>query len=214
MATKTITVYEALEEKKLLEKRLTSGFQKLVYVTAATDAQDTINGINREDIDKRLIGNYTSVKTLIDNYAAITAAINQSNAVTKVTIDGKEYTVADAIARYNTIDIEIDFMNALSSQYSSVLQKVQSNNASVEDPEKMASFISGSLGNSTKATEELLKTVQQLYRENNTLKIIDPNKLGEILEDKTKDVCGFKYKFHTALTCSNTITKITFELED
>jgi hypothetical protein len=214
MTTKTTTVYEALQEKKLLEKRIDSlNFNKAAFITYAGESDDTIDGIAMEDINKKLKSNYDSIQHLLKNHSAYTAAINQSNAVTKITINNKEYTVAEAISRYQDLDNEIKFLQAMAAQYREISDKVRNHNAVVKDPNEISKYVNNILGDSKK-DQALIDTTTNTYLKNHLWKVIDPNNIGDNFEKMLNDVNAFKEQVHFILTKSNAITEITIELED
>lgn len=214
MATKTITVYEALQEKKLLEKRIESqSMNKVSFIAFAGESDETIDGISIEDIETRLKGNFDSIKHLLKNYASYTAAINQSNAITKITINNKEYTIAEAISRYQGIDNEIRFLQTIAAQYREINDKVRNHNTVVKDPNEVSKYINNVLGDSKK-DQALIDSTTNTYLKNHLWKVIDPNKIGDNFEKMLNDVTAFKEQIHFILTKSNAITEITIELED
>ena len=84
MAIKELTVYEALQERKILEKRLKDSqasvssynyINKVPYIGYATEYEQSISGMPRKDFGKKLKANYQSTSSLIKNLAAYNAAI-------------------------------------------------------------------------------------------------------------------------------------------
>lgn len=211
--TKDLTVYEALQEKKLLEKRI-SGIEpsKTLFVTYAGITDEQISGVPMDKALASIKGNYDSISHLIKNLAAYTAAISQSNALTKVTIDGKDYTVAEAISRYNNIDVEKKFLSSLLSQYNATKATIDKHNREVSDPVKIANYLNSVLGD--KRTSTQIDEATKTYLDKNLWIIVDPNELTENIIRLCDELNSFKEKFHFILTQSNAITNVTVILEN
>lgn len=215
MSTVTMNIQEALAKKKILENRLSElKGQKLLYVTAATEVATTVNGYKREDIENKLKSNFDSMRHLISNLRELKCAINMSNATTKITVAGKEYTVADAIARYNSISSERLFLSKCIAQYTTVTSQIEDTNTLVSEPERIAAHVGEILGSESKKNESIYNAVVEDYKKNNILYIIDPNNLEEVLLKWKDELDQFEADIHTALITSNIQTQITVEFED
>ena len=222
MSEVTMTMQEALAKKKILEsdiaKRLSSNSlygNKIYYISYATETAKTIKGVDRDEFEERMEANYTSVKHLISNLARLKVAINASNATTKITVAGKEYTVADAIARFRSLDTEKGFFSTCASQYNNAVKHVQETNDTVNDPQQIADYVSKSLqSESAKKNEALYKQVVEDYKKNNIVYLVDPNNLGDELGGWQDELIAFEAEIHTALVTSNVSTRITVEFED
>jgi len=213
MAKKTLTVYEALQERKLIKAKLERARFTKKYITSARECDEQIDGVSIDEIKRSLKGNFDSVNQLFKNFAAYTAAINQSNAVTKVTIAGKEYTVAEAISRYQTLGAEREFLQELTNQYNLVKNDVTNHNEKVLDPDKISEYIRNVLGDSKK-DQSLIDSTIDTYKKKNLKVLIDPNNLEEEIQKRLEELNNFIEQFHFVLTRSNATTEITVELED
>lgn len=213
MAEKKLTVYEALQEKKLLEKRIAGiDFKNTLFVTYSGKNDTDVSGVPMDKAVAAMKANYTSILHLISNLAAYSAAITQSNAVTKVTMNGKEYTVAEAIARYNNIAVEKKFLQTLANQFVSTKNFVEKHNTDIKDPKKVSEYIQNVLGE--KRTDATISSATDTYYENNLWTILDPNELNNSINDKIEELNSFAERFHFILTQSNAVTEITVNLED
>ena len=215
MSTVMMNIQEALAKKKILENRLSElKGSKLLYVTAATEVATTVNGYKREDIENKLKSNFDSMKHLISNLRELKCAINMSNATTKIIVAGKEYTVADAIARYNSISTERYFLSKCIAQYTTVTSQIEDTNKVVSEPERIAAHVGEILGSESKKNESIYNAVVEDYKKNNILYMIDPNNLEEVLIKWKEELDQFEADIHTALITSNIQTQITVEFED
>ena len=97
MTTETMSIHQALVELKTLDKRIESAIQEGDWVVANKHSNGKISGIDLKDFVENVKSRHQKVTSLIARTEAIKRAVVNSNAVTKVTIAGKEYTVAEAI---------------------------------------------------------------------------------------------------------------------
>ena len=224
MSTVTMTLQEALAKKKIyesqIEKRLSGGaygqtYGDSVFVCYARETDTTINGINRDEFVDKMKADFVSLQHLISNLSRLKVAINASNATTKITVGGKEYTVADAIARYRALDTEKGFLNACVNQYSAITRKIADNNDKINNPDNISRYMSNMLNSeSAKKNEALYTTILEDYKKNNIVYLIDPNNFKDELGGMADELNKFESEIHTALVASNVKTTITVEFED
>ena len=101
MTTEKMTVHKALCELKTLDARITKAIQGSVYVFANKHANAKVAGMSVSDYCAEVKSAYQSACDLIARRDAIKRAVTLSNATTKVTIGGQEYTIAEAIEMKN-----------------------------------------------------------------------------------------------------------------
>lgn len=215
MSKKIMTVQEALNKKKILEKRWAEEMSdEKAYVTYATSTQKVVDGVEREEVENILKSQFDSKVHLLKNLSALKIAINKSNASTIVVISGKEYTVADAIARMNFMDNERKFYNRAMRQYNTCKNNVDATNKKVLDPDNIAVYLSRINGDQTKVRPEVIEALKESYKEENMLHIIDPNNINDVVSKMIDDLDQFEAEVHTKLTTSNINTEIEVEFED
>ena len=215
MSKITLTVQDALAKKKIIETRISDlNIGRLAYVSVATELQDNIGGLKRSDYESKLQSNFDMVDSLISNLRAIKSAINASNAVTKITIAGKEYTCADAIARLRSLDTEKGFYVAIKNQIDKCQKEIETRNSRVLDPDNVSEYIGRILGSETKKTDSLYGEILERYKKDNLLYLVDPKHLSEKIESRITEVAEFEAQVHNALVASNITTTIEVELED
>ena len=101
MTTEKMTIHKALCELKTLDARITKSIGETEYVFANKHSNDKVNGMTVAAYCDEIKSGYQRVTDLIKRRDAIKRAVVLSNAVTKVTVGGKEYTVAEAIEMKN-----------------------------------------------------------------------------------------------------------------
>lgn len=103
MTTEKMTIHKALCELKTLDARITKCIGETEYVFANKHSNDKVNGMTVAAYCDEIKSGYQRVTDLIKRRDAIKRAVVLSNAVTKVTVGGKEYTVAEAIEMKTTV---------------------------------------------------------------------------------------------------------------
>ena len=101
MTTEKMSIHQALVELKTLDKRIESAIREGEWVVANKHSNGKIGGVDLKDFVEDVKARHQKVTSLIARAEAIKRAVVNSNAVTNVTIAGKEYTVAEAIEMKN-----------------------------------------------------------------------------------------------------------------
>lgn len=215
MATVEMTVQEALNKKKLLEKRLDDlNPSRLVFFGIRPKAENEINGMSIEEFDNMAKGNLKSVTSLISNLEAIKVAINSSNATTLIIIAGKQYTCADAIAKLHQLASIKKIWNSILLEYDRTEGKLIDHNEMVKNPENISTYLEKVIGASTKSNATLVDQLTDDYMNKNLFVMQDPNNIKAFVEAKIAELEDFEAEVHTALTTSNISTTISVEYED
>ena len=216
-----MTVYRALSLRKIYADRLeklkenatSKGFVKLKKQSAMADTEEI------KTITNDMKSKYDETMSLFRNFYALNSAIQQSNATTKVTIAGKEYTVAEAISRYDRINAEINFYNGVAKNVAEAVAKMESDNTDLLDPKKIETYLNNtikSLPEGIVTTEEEIRTqrekLKETYISENTVVMIDPYNLRGKIEGILKELHEFCSEFNEMLNTTNLITKISVNL--
>lgn len=211
MATKVMSIHQALAEIKLYDSKIHNATMKK-FIDFARKGTDKIGSYTKSEYENVLKGNLKSVSALISNRKAIKSAIVLSNATTKINVSGKEYTVADAIERKNAIDYEKRLLHALRAQYSSCKTDVDIKNESIST--KLESYLKSVVSEKDKNNPEIVKQYEKQYRDVNEYELIDPSGVANYIEELEKSIEEFETEVDYKLSESNTVTKITVELDD
>ena len=213
MSTITITIYEALAKKKIIESQLDNIKNYQLVYTKKKYVDETADGSLISDLEKKIQSDYNKSVSLMKNYAAIKAAINEANARTKVKIAGKEYSIANAIARQRNLNKEESMYRSMVVQYHSVEQNVKKSNERNLSADAISAYIQKT-SNGTKMSEELVRELTEEYKKRFEVEIYDPMKTKETAENALEEIKKFREEIHFALTQANINTMITVELED
>lgn len=102
MTTETMTIHKALCELKTLDSRIKKAIEGSVFVFANKHSNAKVPGKTISAYSDEVKSAYQSACDLVARRDAIKRAVTLSNATTKVTIGGQEYTIAEAIEMKTT----------------------------------------------------------------------------------------------------------------
>ena len=153
------------------------------------------------------VASYQSYTDLLNRYNAIKAAIVLSNATTTVSIAGVTYTVADAVERKKTIDMEKQMLVTMQTQFDRVKKEhethVANENARVER------LIQTELGKDSKTNVEVITQLSETFLAQNKAEIVDPLNMADKIRELNKSIEDFETKVDWVLSESNGKTTIT-----
>jgi hypothetical protein len=212
MTTETMNIHQALAEQKMVDERIRKEIQSdTKFVSTHSASNDRVDGIKEDEFIKQARAKMDKITAMIARRDAIHRAVQQSNAETKVTIDGKEYSVAEAIwmKQYGT-QIHKDLLKKISDQYDSAKYKVATDNVKLEDAaDKFVNNIYDS--KDTKADPEAVAKIRQDYIDARRTEIVDPVSAIVLMDSIKESIDKFQAEVDTALSTSNAITEITIE---
>lgn len=212
MTTETMTVHKALAELKLLDSRIEKAIAEGVYCVANKNSNDKIGGIPLGDYIKIMQGGYDKATDLINRRKAIKRAVVLSNAVTKVSVAGNEYTVAEAIEMKNH-GVEFDklLMNTMNIQYCNAQMQIEQEDGKdlEQRAEQYVTAIYGQKEGKTNTAD--IEKVKKDFIESNTYVLVDPLCVLDKIEDLEKKINDFMAEVDSALSVSNALTEITIE---
>lgn len=213
MAEKTLSVYEALIEISRLNDKIekfNSSSTSPLFLAYSTENAKYIEGMEKDKYINLLKSNYDSCRHLISNLSEYKAKVALSNALTKISVGGKEYTIAEAIQRKQNINTEIRFIRIMEDQLKEVSTKISMKNNSVRAG--LAEYLEKV--KSENATPEEIEKLTDTYNEKNLFTLIDPNKIAETISDKRQELETFLSDIDAKITSSNCQTMITVILDD
>ena len=212
MTTEKMNVHKALSELKVLSNRIVNALAN-DFVVANKHSNDKINGISIVNFNNDMKSHYQQVNDLIERRNALKRAVVSSNAVTKVTVGGTEYTVAEAIEMKNHgMEFYKMLRDELARQYTKAQTAIMVNSGKnlEERAEKYIVSILSSK-NDAKIDTKLIDELRAKYIENNTYDMLDPNNVKSGIEALNEMIENFESDIDSALSVSNAITIIEFE---
>jgi hypothetical protein len=205
-----MTIHQALSTLKMLDKRITSATRQ-TFISAKKKSADKIDGVILKDYNEILKGNLQKVKQLIENRKALRAAVVLSNAATSITIGDKTYTVAEAIERKANMNSEQTLLGTLQSQYRNVTDRVNQENASLQN--RLESYLMSVLGKDNRKAEDVKQHTDEFFARNE-LELVDPNELAKAVKELEKSILDFMNEVDYKLSESNSTTFIEVDYQN
>ena len=212
MTTEKMTVHKALCELKTLDARIQKSIQQGTFVFANKHSNNKVAGVSINTYSEEIRAAYQSAKDLIARRDAIKRAVTLSNATVKVTIGGKEYTVAEAIEMKNHgIPLMQSLLKKLERDNRAARNDANQNNGEMLEM-RADEYIKSLYGNTDmkNAGDDILK-VRKEFIDAQTYEIVDPISIKGEMERLEKEINGFMVDIDSALSVSNAVTEIEIE---
>ena len=198
-----ISVTQALSELKLLRKRIESVTNNAVFTTLKK-ASDMVDAVK---FSTQATASYQSFTDLVARYNGLKSAIVISNATTKVGIGGKEYTVADAVERKRSIELEKGLMNLMKRQHTATLAEYERHQQM--EQQRVDRLLTTELAKDAKTNVEVVQQLTATFLAQNKATVLDPLNLSEKIEALGKSIEDFETQVDYTLSESNGRTMIT-----
>lgn len=199
-----ISVTRALSQLKVLDKRIQKAIQECQPSGVIIGRKIPAGFATEDELKKRLQANLDAPRDLIKHRIAIKQAIVMSNAATKVTINGVEMTVAEAIEtkasigqKKDLLDVLRQYQNRANSEYN------RAYDAATEKADKMAEV---ALGSDSDKKGEDYKSFVEKYMETNGPKFIKADGLDKVIESLADEITKFEHEVDYVLSESNATT--------
>ena len=216
MNKESMTVHRALAELKTMDARIETAINAPTYVMAVKLSAEKINGMTIKELQENIKSGYQKAMDLMKRRDAMKRAVALSNAMTKVKIGNKEYTVAEAIdAKNNSIEYKKALRNRMNYQYNAARTELDRNSG--EAIEKRAeqyvlSVISAQPKDAKMAVDsDAMKALRKSYIDNNAYDLLDPLGVVKVTESLMDEINEFETELDAALSVSNAVTVIEFE---
>ena len=209
MTTEKMSIHQALVELKTLDKRIESAIREGEWVVANKHSNGKIGGVDLKDFVEDVKARHQKVTSLIARAEAIKRAVVNSNAVTKVTIAGKEYTVAEAIEMKNHgIERLRNFVLRLNHDYT--MAKTAADRANGIELERRADdYVRTMIGNTdVKGMTDEVKRLRDEFIKAQTMELVDPIGVLKQIEQLNEQINAFEVNVDSALSVSNALTNI------
>ena len=216
MTIEKMTIHNALAELKTLDARIEKAIRETPYVLAVKHSAEKINGMSIADFKTQIKSCYQKATDLIARRDAMKRAVVLSNANTKITIGGNEYTVAEAIEMKNHgIEFKERLLNAMTYAYNDAQNDLNRNSGdSLErKAEQYVLAVIQAQPKDSKMTvdSDAMQSLRKTYIENNTYDLIDPLGVANVIKSLEDEINKFNTEIDAALICSNALTVIEFE---
>jgi hypothetical protein len=197
-----ISVTQALSELKLLRKRIESVTDGAVFTTLKK-ANDMIDATK---FSTQATASYQSFKDLVARYNGLKSAIVISNATTKVTIGGTEYSVAVAVERKRSIELEKGLLNVMRRQHTAT--KAEYERHQQMEQQRVERLLTTELAKDAKTNVEVVQQLTTTFLAQNKATVLDPLDLSEKIDALSKSIEEFETQVDYTLSESNGRTLI------
>ena len=212
MTTEKMSVHKALCELKTLDARIQKGIDESVFVFANKHSNTKVSGMNLGEYSGEIKKRYQSVTDLIARRDAIKRAVTLSNASVKVTIGGKEYTVAEAIDMKNHgITLKQLLLRKLSGDNKRARRMADESNGELLEM-RADEYIKSLYGSvDMKGASDEIKKVRADFIAAQTMEVVDPIGVTAEIDRLYGEISTFTVEIDSALSVSNALTEITIE---
>ena len=202
-----MTLARALAEIKLLNSKIEKNIDNLRLVATKTGKKDIINGSNEriEDFNVKAQSDYQSITDLIARRNLIKSKLTQANAVTYVTIGDKTYTIAEAIDRKNSIQIEKDLLLKMKQLLNNNIKIMNTANDKMED--NINKMVETKMG-TDKSKSDDIADLKRIFRESDTTTLVDPLNIQNKIDELEKSIEEFELNIDFTLSEANAINTI------
>ena len=202
-----MTITRALVEKKRLEERIERALREFRPTVILVGNSIPAGFQSVEAFKEHVKGKYDSLKDMIDRRCKIVQKIAQSNATTKVTVNGQEMTVAEALEKKNFYkatgkNVLTTFQTVYASSKNK-FEQVEANEKSKADQE-----FEKLIGRDKSVKEEEMRAVRETIDKNHKVTLVDPIEIGKVYEEMSEKNTKFLEDVDIALTESNSKTEI------
>lgn len=203
MSTATLSVTQALAELKLLRRRIDNALEGATFI-CLKKKRDLLDVVR---FSTDATASYQSYQDLVSRYNKMKAAIVQSNAITRVTIGDQTYTVADAVERKRSLQMEKTFLTTLQNQYQEVQEAMKTHQALEQT--RVERLLQVELGKDSKTSVETIQSLTDMFLAQNKAEIVDPLHLADKISALHRSIEEFETKVDWTLSESNGRTMIT-----
>jgi hypothetical protein len=202
MTTQSIT--RSLVELKTLDERINRLTSEGLFMSFKTKSRNS--GITEVDFRRAAEESFEMLNSLIRRRDLIKNLILESNLTARVTIDGREMTVAAAIEFKNTIEYKARLLDVLKRQRRAVIAEEEAHKvrlqAKIDDNIKI-------ICGKEKPDATVIATVTEGITKSDPIEVFDPLNLEQTIKALEDEVQNFRANVDFALSESNAITKIT-----
>jgi hypothetical protein len=203
-----LSVLRALNEVSLLNKKIEKENQRGGLFLSLTIGGKVPTGFKTlDEVKKDITGRYQKITDLISRRRNIKAAIVASNAITKITINGVEMTVAAAIEHKSSIAFSKQLLSNLTNSSAAINRKVEQHNDRVES--QALQLVETTFGSkNSKVSAEEHSSIVDPFKKSRIAEIIDPLNIKDEIDKKEEEINIFEREIDSILTESNATTMI------
>ena len=208
MTTENMSVHRAMREIKMLDKKISDSSTEAVFVTHTTKGADSVGGVKKDKKMETMRSEYQQLCDWMKRLCVLKTAVQQSNAVTKVIINGVEYTVAEAIAKKNyDMEHKKTILRSMVHQFNTSQVRIENNNTMLE--QRANDRLKAIYGNVTSTNAADAEATKKAFIENETAVLVDPMNIDKLIKELKDEIDAFESEVDAVLSESNAVTMLT-----
>lgn len=207
MSKEKMTLHRALAELKLIDAKIEKQISE-INPTQIKQKDKLVGGyIEEKDFNSQVQSKFDSINDLINRKITIKSAIVTTNGITKVTVAGKEMTIADAINMKAVVLFKKKLVGKLKTDYQQTIAVLNKNNEAVNA--NVQRILEATFGKeNVKVTKDDMDAVRKPYIDANEFTLVDPLKVIDKVEEIEKEMGAFEADVDAALSEINAVTFI------
>ena len=202
-AQQQISITQALAELKLIRKRFEKVLKDAKFITVKTKSKT----IDVDEFSRAAKGSYQSFRDLVSRYNKVKAAIVISNATATVMIAGRKYSIAEAVERKRSIEVEKTLLNTMRAQWQCTSMEAERHQEIQQ--ERLDKMLLQELGKDSKTSVDVVTALTDTFMKNNKAELIDPIGLDAKIKELSEELDNFETNADWVLSESNCRTMIT-----
>ena len=217
MTTKTsYTLTRALSTLKTLDTQIASYFASnnrvLVSVLQGDIERTSFPGLTKEELKTRIQADTDAIENLLERRRLLKSAIVTKNATTKLTIGGKEYTIAEAIELKKLVPMKEAVLKQYRLQYASASKTVADSEVKLE-ARKTELIKAQTIENATpEDLEKTRKFVSDQVERDYRVKLYDPLNLADRIVKLEEEIQTIRSELDFKLSELNASTTLEVDL--
>lgn len=219
------TLHRALTLKKTTADRIDKEIRSATFIAVKQGKKGTINGVPVEKVETDIKASYQKIQHLISNYAILKAAILRSNAgvqdpatIKKVTVAGKQYTMAELISasdeiygnRKHSDAFYARLLQVMKNAYADTITKVERQHERVE--QNIRDYLTKAAASDKGMTNEEIKRRSDMFHEDGDFVIVDPLGLKDVIDKLDAEIKEFRADADATMSEQNALNTIDVDL--
>lgn len=211
-----ITIHRILSELKTIDDRINKEISSFKPLTVKRGNNSLVSTGGRLPIpEEEFVNNakstYQSIEDLINRKFKLKSALTKANVNTKVTINGKEYTIIEAIEMKSIMDLKKSLLYRMTLEINQSNKTYESTSAQVDsDFERMLSTQVANITNKSDIQKVRDGYMETFYKQNE-VKMVDPLKCSDLANSLQKEIDKFLMEIDSALSEANATTLVELE---
>lgn len=211
MTQTTITVSRALTKLKHLKLALAS-YERQVppLLGIAIGDEKRVEGyaLPYEQVTKIFQSNYDTINNEFNEYLKIRRAVVQSNALTKITFNGEEITLAEALELKARLPQKKAFLTSLRNQLTIATNQIDKKRTDLDNViDKQTANI---LADKSETSQAEASQLEEINRRRNTPSLIDVIGIQKIIDKLSAEVVAIEVELDATINESNVRTDIMY----